>query len=133
MALIGGITGCNRAPHPTFPVEGIVKFADGSPLEGGWIECVPKDGPRVTARGEIRPDGTFRLRTFDTDDGAVAGTLRVIVNPPLMGKDIDEGGNIRRATIHPKHLSYETSGLEFTVAEDAEPNFWEVVVERPPK
>src|SRR5688572_24281982 len=98
------LAACSRAPHPTYPVEGTVKFANGSPLEGGWIECVPKSGPRVTARSQIQPDGTFRLGTFSMSDGAVAGLHRVIVNPPLGGRDIDEGGTVRRATIDPKYL-----------------------------
>lgn len=62
------------------PVKGKVSYK-GKPLTGGTIRFEPEDGGRE-ASGNIEPDGSFTLSTFQADDGAVAGSHKVAVEPP---------------------------------------------------
>jgi len=50
---------------------------DGQPLTKGFITIVPNDGRPAT--GQIQPDGSFRLTTFDDNDGCLLGTHPVTV------------------------------------------------------
>jgi hypothetical protein len=122
---------CARQPHPTYAVEGVVKFADGSPLIGGSVESLLKAGmPRVVARGPIQADGTFKLTTFMAADGAVEGVHHVIVMPPLPKGDLDEL-RTQPKLLDPRFSRYETTPLEFTVRPEQSPNRWEIVVQHP--
>ena len=125
--------GCGGGPHPTYPVEGTVKFSDGTPLKGGWIEVRLKAGSdRVLARGAIDVDGTFLLSTFQAGDGAVLGKHQVIVSPALpAGEQGDRP--IPTTVIHVKHTRFDTSAFEFDVTQEASPNRWDIVVERAPR
>lgn len=73
---LGLVTGCGPKLPQRVPISGQVQI-DGQPLERGFIQVVPDDGPAAT--GEIGSDGRFRLTTFDPDDGCVVGTHRVVV------------------------------------------------------
>src|SRR5262245_13341051 len=70
----------------TYPVQGRVVFKDGAdirPLVGGLVVFEPLDpGGKDSARGEILPDGTFRLGTYKEADGAPPGRYRALVTPP---------------------------------------------------
>ena len=80
------ISGCGGATEQAsillkpVPVKGSVMFK-GKPLAGGTVRFEPEDGGREAA-GNIEPDGTFTLTTFESADGAVAGKHRVAVDPP---------------------------------------------------
>lgn len=80
------ITGCGGETEQAsnllkpFPVKGSVLFK-GKPLTGGTVRFEPEDGGREAA-GNIEPDGSFTLTTFEAADGAVAGKHRVAVDPP---------------------------------------------------
>lgn len=79
----------------------------------------PEDG-KSTARGATGPDGTCRLTTFKPDDGAVPGRhLVMVAQPPVIG---DPDAPYTGPQIASKFASFNTSGLEMTVAEDAEKN-----------
>ena len=119
------VLGCGGAK--TYPVEGIVVYKDGTPVTGGIVTFeLVGDGPaKECARGEIGPDGTFQLRTFARNDGALAGKHRVIVAPPpALGKSASP-----TESIHPRFANYDTSGLQFTVTSGK--NHFRIEVERP--
>jgi hypothetical protein len=59
-------------------VEGIVTL-DGKPLPGATVSFVPVNKEGRPANGRTDSDGTFRLTTFRTDDGALPGEYQVIV------------------------------------------------------
>jgi hypothetical protein len=98
----------------TSPVRGKVLFKDGTPLTGGLILFRPVDEKLpVSARGDIRQDGTFILGTYQEGDGAVPGKYQVAITPPPRRKVREKP--VENPIIHPRFESYETSGLEYDV------------------
>lgn len=112
---------------PTYRVTGKVMFPNGNALEGGTIIFESVDHP-VSARSAIELDGTFRLGTYEEDDGAVAGKHRVAITPP-MDMSVDRDQVRPKRLLHPRYSDMEASGLEFEVKEDG-PNEFEVQVSR---
>ena len=123
-ALIGA-AGCGPDTPVTYPVKGRVTYPDGSPLQGGMIECqlIPETAEGVrknqtepvrgyNARGQVDNDGFYTLTTFADGDGAVPGRHRVIVMQAYPG-DGDEA--IPVLVIDPKYRRYSRSGLEIEV------------------
>jgi hypothetical protein len=112
----------------TYQVVGRVTFKDGTPLTGGQVVFEPVDKEAtVGARGQVQPDGTFRMGTYRDDDGVIEGRHKVLVVPPLP-RILDE----RRPAppiIHPRFQKFETSGLEYTVTRDNKD--YAIVVDRP--
>lgn len=122
-ALLAG-PGCGSGLSP---VRGRVVFkGTGQPLTAGLVVFEPLDpAEKVSARGEIREDGTFRLGTRKDDDGAPPGRYRVLLVPP-------EPPNPDRRPRPPFHRRYEqfhTSPLEYTVGRGA--NDFTIEVEKP--
>src|SRR5262245_46771168 len=76
-------SGAGAQAAPTVPVKGKVTFK-GQPVTQGTVVFEP-DGGRE-AHGEIQPDGSFMLTTFNKDDGAVPGTHRVAVTGAVKSK-----------------------------------------------
>lgn len=118
---IGMFAGCSDGRPATYPVEGRVTFEDGTPVTSGTVEFESLDS-RINARGSIHPDGTFRLSTFEPGDGAVAGRHRSVVVQLLIAQadrtiQHSHGPEAAARAVHPRHASYETSGLEFDVSE----------------
>jgi len=72
-------SGCGGGGLKTHPVNGIVTL-DDKPVEGALVQFMPMDDRGRPATGMTRSDGTFRLRTYITGDGAVAGTYKVLVS-----------------------------------------------------
>lgn len=72
------MAGCGRGLK-LVKVSGKVMI-DGKPLERGFVQVIPIDSR--AASGEIGPDGTFTLTTFDNGDGCVLGnhTVTVLAN-----------------------------------------------------
>jgi len=77
--------GCGRGPGSPVKVEGVVTL-DGKPLPGATVTFAPVEGGRP-ASGRTDADGSFRLTTFRSDDGALPGEYKVIV---LVGEEPDE-------------------------------------------
>ena len=125
------VVGCGTRDHRTYPVHGKVIFGDGSPMPGGTIEfrnVSQGDQPIITS-GIVAEDGTFELITFGNKKGAVAGTHRVIVSPKRTPPPAVPGAKpLRRPTVDPRFLNYNTSKLEVTVSDDE--NNLEIRVER---
>ena len=77
LSVIAG--GCTERQE-THTVLGMVVYPDGKPLTRGTVEFELIDNSnRMTAGGDIAPDGTFQLSTFKLHDGAIAGQYRVAV------------------------------------------------------
>ena len=122
--------GCGGNETPTYPAGGQVRFPDGAPLDEGWVEFESLDGDNsMSARGQIQPDGTFQLGTFEPGDGAVAGEHRVVVVVPVSeAAALNPAAYPRR--IAPRFSDFEQSGLRFTVQADGQ-NQFEIEVEAP--
>jgi hypothetical protein len=114
--------GCG--PEATYPVEGVVKFrGDEKPatdLAGGAVVFTSMD-LKESSKGIIGSDGTFRLETLDSRDGAMVRKYKVAVIPP-----VNDGGGNRRA-LDTRFASPVTSPIELEVQKG--PNHFEVVVE----
>ena len=128
--LFGFIAGCGEST--TFPVTGKVVFDDGTPFSTGGVvftQATSVEGPGQSARGKIRADGTFRLTTFETGDGAVPGTHQVLLRAQRDADDYIKRGIIPQPVIDPRFESYQTSGLVSDVQKTS--NEVVLIVERP--
>jgi hypothetical protein len=72
-----------------FPVEGRVTFKDGSAVTGGEVvffelagDEPSEDNKRVRATGTIQRDGSYRMGTYQPNDGVPEGRYKVLVVPP---------------------------------------------------
>lgn len=79
----------NSGKRELHPVAGKVTIRDAGHLAGGQInffeidEADPSgEGERVSAKGNIGLDGTFRMGTYQDDDGVPKGRFKVLVTPP---------------------------------------------------
>ena len=84
----------------------------------GLVVCERAEGgPAVSAQGEIRPDGTFRLGTVRPGDGLPPGKYRVLINPMDLSDLPDDKKDI---PFDFKYLNFKTSGLELEVKGDTD-------------
>ena len=119
------------------PAEGRVTLGDKRPLPGGWIEFqLAGDAAAPTAKAKIQPDGRFRLGTYAEADGAVEGTHRVLVLPPLppfvnpdSRRRPPRPDPDRYPRINPKYRRFDTSGLVFSVTPEPSENRFEIRLE----
>jgi hypothetical protein len=102
---------------PVFPVEGQVKF-NGKATPGAQVALHPvgisKPGEKPSARATVQPDGTFKITTYDSGDGAPEGEYKVTVEwRPLVqsGGDWHQGPN----TLPAKYASPTTTDLKANV------------------
>jgi hypothetical protein len=97
-------------------------------LTGGLVVFRPVDEKlQVSARGDIHPDGTFVLGTYQEGDGAVSGKYQTAITPPPRRKVREKP--VEKAIVHPRFESYDTSGLEFEVKR--EQNNFTIQVDKP--
>jgi hypothetical protein len=75
--LVGTGAGCGGTSGP-YKVEGIVKL-DGKPVSGATVMFEPLAQGGHGASGFTGTDGAFRLTTYNTGDGALAGEYKVMV------------------------------------------------------
>jgi hypothetical protein len=126
--------GCDSGGMQTYPAGGTVSFTDGTPLSAGNVSFRALDVKgNPSAKGEIQPDGSFKLSTVETEDGAVLGKHQAIVSAPAPRPP--RGGGWAAPPVGPKidarFSSYDTSGLEFTVTDDAGENQFKIEVTPP--
>jgi hypothetical protein len=102
------------------PVRGKVTLPDGKPAAGSQVVFESEqDGKKISARGDVREDGSFELSTFKPGDGVPPGRYKVQVNPPPVVNA--EGPNT--SPFHAKFSNFQTSGLEFEVKSGAKNEF----------
>jgi hypothetical protein len=124
--LLPGVVGCGVR---LYPVRGQVTFPDGKPLTEGMVVFESTGQEKAsTARGEIRPDGSYELGTHKPGDGALAGKYRVLVAPKSDPNAVDKPS--KPPPIEPRYTQFATSGLEFEVTA-AGPNEFPIRVTRP--
>jgi len=75
-AVLVAVVGCGPS-REVVPVTGIAKLKDGTRLARGHVFLT--GGGVDGARGQIGPDGTFRLGTFTATDGVKPGTYTAYV------------------------------------------------------
>lgn len=106
------LLGCSHSDNPkTYPTDGKVSFK-GQPITSGMVLLTPKDSGHA-ATGNLEKDGTFRLTTFQKNDGAVAGTYQVAIQVfPTEGAGLP-GAEFAGKTppVPPKYGSPASSGL----------------------
>jgi hypothetical protein len=109
------------------PVNGLVKFSDGSDVSvlQGYEVSLQAEGGGASSYGTIEADGTVKLSTFGQFDGAVPGKYRVTITPSA-SPDPDKPPP--KPAIPAKYGAFETSGL--TVEVQAGANSIEWVLER---
>ena len=99
---------------PTYPVRGRVVFEDGSPVRTGRIELESSQFG-TSATGRINDDGSFVLGTYESEDGATAGSHSAIIVQVVI-----DDGTIVHVKDHGKPVAqkfsrYETSGLSIDI------------------
>jgi hypothetical protein len=130
-ALVIGCAGDPNKPK-LGKVSGKVTYK-GQPVTKGAVSFVPTGGAGTqsgqSALGEIGPDGSYTLTTFQKGDGAVLGQHTVTVqareeNPEIEGKGMpipDAKGQVKikpaKSLIPEKYATTETSPLRFTIQE----------------
>lgn len=98
----------------------------GKPVEAGHIVFTPVAGKGgdtgQSATGEINPDGTYEITTFDTGDGAIVGQHVVTVEVRNKGDEMPKpkaDGTIDyklpKTVSPPKYAKVDTSPLRCTV------------------
>ena len=83
LLLTMGLLGCSGATSPvdrpdTHPVSGTVKL-DGAPLAGASVTFKPTQREGRGAFAKTDDQGVYKLRTFDTADGAMLGRYGVTI------------------------------------------------------
>jgi hypothetical protein len=119
---ITAIIGCGKPSHQleTAHFRGKVTL-DGQPLRSGYVTFVNARGR--SSSGEIQPDGTFEMSTYQSGDGAQVGSHPVVITPVPQDVAIPPGGN--RVPIPERYQRAGTSGLTADVkpGEDNEVEF----------
>jgi len=124
-------------------VEGVVKNK-GEPVAGATVQFLPEKGEGTPATALTGDDGSFRLSTFSTGDGAKAGDYKVTVtlseslaegnapspnDPEAMKKAMADFANKQRAgkdkaskkkpAIHPNYSKADKTPLRQRIPADA--------------
>lgn len=111
-----------------YPVHGTVKYADGSPLEGGTVIAEGMaEGKLVSLQANVEPDGTFKLGSMAPGDGALPGSYKAVVMPVALGDSELAAG--KTPSVEGKYTKFETSGIEFEVTKG--PNKVDITVAKP--
>ena len=114
--LLVGLTALSGCGASMGQVDGKVVWADGSPakeLAGGQV-IFNSQAMRISARGEIGPDGKFKLRTSKEGDGAQVGDYEVAIVEHRVSVG-GEGGPLAPQHLADKYYDFKTSGLKATV------------------
>lgn len=108
------------------PIRGTVSYA-GQKLTEGTVIYAPVASDGRQARGNIQPDGSFRLTTLREHDGAQHGEYKIVVialephpgEPPSREEVEAAGGGIKRESLIPnKYTSAATTDLTDSVGAD---------------
>jgi hypothetical protein len=110
------MTGCGKS---LYPVKGQVVYRDGSDisvLAGGKVLFDPADADmeKISARGEIQPDGSFEMTTYQKGDGVKPGKYQVMIAPPPFFAR--RRGEAPPRLLDDRFRSFDTSRIEITVS-----------------
>lgn len=101
-------------PPPTSPVGGKVYLPNGSVMTAGQVVFKPREKGQQEAIGEIGPDGSYKLTSYNKDDGAMAGEYVVVVEKT----SYKTGSPVAvRADVPKKYLSESSSDMIVAVKE----------------
>ena len=108
------VLGCAGDKKKTNIVRGKITF-NGKDVPNGTITFFPESGP--TATGEIKPDGSYTLTTFQNGDGAVEGnyTVVVVAMQNQVGRLPEERTPLPPPIVPEKYTSAATSDLRAEV------------------
>lgn len=129
LLLLPCLAGCGRGYPPCGVVVGNITI-DGKPVDQGQICFFPESGRPAT--GAVQPDGSYRLTTFDPEDGAIIGRHRISLDvkrisyqgkiPQSFEEEVaqmKQGGSPKDYQLHwlvpEKYSRAETSGLTVDV------------------
>jgi len=142
LLVLAVVSGCGSG---LVPLRGTITFSDdGSPLTMGVILF---DDGKTTAKGIIKPDGTYVVGSLKQNDGLAPGlykiSIQAMVADPSGAPQIPQpmmGAGPAMVTapmppppvslVAPKYNSARTSGLECNV--DKSTKTYDIVVERNP-
>jgi hypothetical protein len=127
------LCGCSEAMPTMAPAKGKVMYR-GQPLKFGTVMFQPSSGQ--SAKGEIKPDGTFELATErygdgPSESGAPVGTHSVRITcyegqrPAGLGEG-DREPALGKSLIPEFYTNVESSGLKAEVKPDAPPFLFEL-------
>jgi hypothetical protein len=130
---VSSFIGCNGYVQ----VKGKVTFADNqSPLTVGTVIL---QNETHTAKGTIKPNGTFQVSSVKKNDGLPPGVYQVGIigamvtpeseNSSVLLEDLkpQRHTHTNESLINPKYFNPKTSGIVFDTSKDKELN---IVVER---
>jgi hypothetical protein len=121
-------SGCGSGRVKVYPVKGKVLLKEtNKPLTRGQIRFAMMGNPRLKAYGDIEPDGTFFMSTYDAADGAAAGEHKVCIFLSTPGEQPHT-----TETIATKYASFDTTDLTVKIPPGGEVNLT-LVVERSEK
>ncbi|TWT94731.1 carboxypeptidase regulatory-like domain-containing protein [Stieleria varia] len=108
------VVGCGGVVGPT---EGLVRFADGTPVTSGSIEFRSlSDKQRYASR--IAIDGSFHPANQDEEIGLPAGSYEIVVVQIVMTEDLAKEAHSHGNTVPRRYADYYTSGLEIEIPQD---------------
>lgn len=118
-AILAGC-GADDGRVPVYPAGGKVTVAGEIP-EGALVVLYPAkkgegEGEGLRPSGRVKPDGTFRLTTYDADDGAPAGEYAATIQWNKLikqGADYKAGPNVVPA----EYAAAESSPWKIKVSE----------------
>jgi hypothetical protein len=118
--LLVGICSCSGNKR-VYPVSGKV-LVEGKPAAHAIVKfyavnaASKKDGQGVVPQAIVDEDGSFRVTTYSSEDGAPAGKYTVSV---FWAKPSKGGDDYDKPLIPARYLNAETSGLTAVVEERA--------------
>jgi len=111
--LLAIVVGCGGSTGPT---SGVVKFADGSPVQTGSIELRrTSDGRRFSSR--IATDGTFQPANQYGEIGLPPGKYEAVIVQIVLTEDLALEAHSHGGTVPRRYADYYTSGLRVQVSE----------------
>lgn len=124
-----GCSGGAQNP-PTAPVTGKVTYK-GQAVEGAAVKFVPNNSEANVANATTGADGTYALSTFESGDGAMAGSYKVSVRKLVSvqqgiqkdGEHAGEPAYVNRDMLPNKYKSANNTPLQFEVIADKDNSF----------
>lgn len=118
------LCGCGQSNRKQIaPVTGVVTL-DGKPFTQGATVIFSPSAAGKMSRGTVQSDGTFKLTTYEENDGAIIGKQNVGVSPTIrLSGGIESEAPVTGSAIPKEYSAPETSGLTFEVKADQANHF----------